>query len=504
MANRDMQRCAELTEMAAGLQRRGRLEPALIFYTEALDIAQKRATADPADDRPIRQRASILFQLGALHIEADRWDVAVTVLEDSERAYRELAERGVSGIEPLVADVKARRARARMLGGRGASAVLEVDEAVSYLLALLASQQTPARSLAMARTLVSNAVILDRFGDPDLAVASADRAIRLFTSQADAINAAPDLEFQFEDLLTVADIASRIHSASRQLDRTLEADDLAVHAARALAKASGSAGDAKALAVRLTRKALHLRALGRPDRREEATACLAEGSDLDAPAALLTTAEWEQAMNEEPPLNLAMALEDAELTLGRGRVRSELLDAVTGVASGSGVLSPSGRCSEEAARMHANELSGIAVDLLPQSAESGLRIGLEAHYLFAVGTRHEAAVVRHQFDSSGIPWARLLLACCQVLDRMKAEWALPLALDLASWNFGVIVQLQPFVMNVQRYLKTGKPLPGDLDTSVVDLVRDCLSVHAALHLRNGDDEAAQQIRQVAKLLGAEI
>jgi tetratricopeptide (TPR) repeat protein len=501
-ANRDLERCAELTEAAAGLQRRGRLAQALTFYTEALDIAEKLARADPADDRPIRQRASILYALGALHIDADRWNVAVTVLEDSEKAYRELAGRGAGGIEPLIADVKARRASARMLGGRGASAVLEVDEAVSYHRSLTAGQQTAARSLDMARILTSNAVILDRFGDPDLAVASADRAIRLYTSLADAINAAPDLDFQFEYLLAVADVAARIHSASGRLDRALEADDLAIHAARALATAGGSA-EATALAVRLTRKGLHLRAAGRPVRRDEATACLAEGSALDAAAALLATAEWEQAANIGPPLTLAMALEDAELTLGRGRVQTELLDAVA-PAAGCGILSPSGRCSDEAARTHAGELGGIAIDLLPRSAVSGLRIGLEAHYLFAVSTRRDAPVVRHQFDSSGIPWARLLLVCCRVLDGMKEEWALPLALDLASWNFGVIVQLQPFVMTVQRYLKTGRPLPGDLDTSVVELVRDCLSLHAALHLRNGDDDAAQQIRQIAKLLGTDL
>jgi tetratricopeptide (TPR) repeat protein len=503
VARRDLERCAELTQAAAGLQRRGRLEPALTFYNEALDIAERLARADPADDRPIRHRGSILYQLGTLHIDADRWNVAVTAFEDSEKAYRELAGRGAGGIEPLIADVKARRARARMLGGRGASAVLEVDEAVSYHRGLPAGQQTAARSLDMARILTSNAVILDRFGDPDLAVASADRAIRLYTSLADAINTTPDLDFQFEYLLAVADVAARIHSASGRLDRALEADDLAIHAARALATA-GSASEATALAVRLTRKGLHLRATGRPVRREEATACLAEGSALDAAAALQATAEWEQARNEGPPLTLAMALEDAELTLGRGSVRSELLDAVTALAAGYDGLSPSGRCSEEAARMHADELSGIAVDLLPKSPVSGLRIGLEAHYLFAVGTRRDAPVVHHQFDSSGIPWARLLLVCCQVLDGMKEEWALPLALDLASWNFGVIVQLQPFVMNVQRYLKTGKPLPGDLDTSVIELVRDCLSLHAALHLRNGDDDAAQQIRQIAKLLGTEL
>jgi tetratricopeptide (TPR) repeat protein len=502
-ANRNLDRCAELTETAAGLHRRGRLAQALTFYTEALDIAEKLARADPADDRPIRQRASILYALGALHIDADRWNVAVTVLEESEKAYRELAGRGADGIETLIADVKARRARARMLGGRGASAVLEVDEAVSYHRSVPTGQRTAARSLDMARILTSNAAILDRFGDPDLAVASADRAIRLYTSLADAINAAPDLDFQFEYLLAAADVAARIHSASGRLDRALDADDLAVHAARALATAGGSA-EATALAVRLTRKGLHLRAAGRPERRAEASACLAEGSSLDAAAALLTTAEWEQAANEGPPLTLAMALENAKLTLGSGRVRPELLDAVAAPAAGCGIVSPSGRCSEEAARTLAGELAGIAVDLLPRSAIPGLRIGLEAHYLFAVGTRRDAPVLRHQFDSSGIPWARLLLVCCQVLDGMKEAWALPLALDLASWNFGVIVQLQPFVMTVQRYLKTGKPLPGDLDTGVVELVRDCLTLHAALHLRNGDDDAAQQIRQVAKLLGTEL
>jgi len=500
MADRDLERCAELTEAAAGLHRRGRLEPALTFYNEALDIVEKLARADPADDRLLRQRASILYQLGALHIDADRWNVAVSVLEDAEKTYRELAGRGAADIEPRIADVKARRATARMLGGRGASAVLEVDEAVSYHLSLPASELTATRTLDMARILTANAVILDRFGDPDLAVASADRAIRLYTSLADAINAAPDLDFRFEHLLAVADIAARIHSASRRLDRAFEADDLAVHAARALATASGSAADATALAVRLTRKGLHLKAAGRPDRRDEADACLAEGSALDAAAVLQTTAEWEQAANAGPPITLGMALVEANLALGLGRA-APVLDAIAVPAAAGGILSPSGRCSEEAARTHAGELGKIAIDLLPLSPLPGLRVALEAHYLFAVGTRREAPVTRHQFDSSGIPWARLLLACCQALDGMHEDWALPLALDLASWNFGVIVQLQPFVVTAQRYLKTGRRPPGDLDTSVVQLVGDCLSLHAALHERNDDDEAAQQIKQVAKLLG---
>src|SRR6202046_3228650 len=227
MARSDLERCAELTETAAGMQQRGRLDPALVFYNEALDIAERLARADPAEGRALWRGGSILSRLGSLHIDAERWNVAVTVLEDAEKTWRELARRGAAGVEPLIADVKARRARARMLGGRGASAVLEGDEAVLYHRGLPASQQTTARSLDLARILTSNAVILDRFGDPDLAVASADRAIRLFPSLADAINAAPDLDFQFDHLLAVADIATRIHSSSGRLDQALEADDLA-------------------------------------------------------------------------------------------------------------------------------------------------------------------------------------------------------------------------------------------------------------------------------------
>lgn len=505
---RRAQRCAELTEEAARLQHRGRTAQALTFYAEALAIADQLAQGDPADDRPIRQRAGILCALGALHIDAGRWQEAVTVLEDSEKAYRELARRGVAGAESLIADVKARRGRARMIGGRGASAVMELDEAVSYHRRQPAGQQTAGHSLDMARVLTSNAVVLDRFGDPDLAAASADHAIRLYTSLAAAINAAPDLDFHFGYLQAVADVAARIHAASGRMDLALQADELAIHAARALATAGGAAGQGAGqdggLAARLTRKGLHLRAAGHRDRQEEAASCLAEGSAIDAAAALQATSEWEESAGAGPPLTLAMALEVAELILGPGRVRPDLLDALGGPAAAGRVLSPSDRSTEDFARSWADELAGIAVDLLPRSAGAGLRIGLEAHYLYAVGTRHDSPAAHYQFDSSGVPWARLLLACCRVLDGMTEECALPLALDLASWNFGVIVQLQPFVMTAQRYLKTGKPPPGDLDTSVVPLVHDCLSLHAGLHARNGDDDAAQQIAQVARLLGMKL
>jgi hypothetical protein len=386
-------------------------------------------------------------------------------------------------------------------------------------------------------------VVLDRFGDPDLAVASADGAILLYTSLADAINSAPDLDFHFGYLQAVADVSARIHAASGRMDLAVQADELAIYAVRALAKVGTSAGAASgsvagsasgssagagpgssagagpgssagagpdqqggiaALAARLSRKGLHLTAAGRPDRQDEAASCLAEGLAMDGPAARLAVSEWEQSATRGGPVTLASALQAAARMLGRGRVGKELLTAVAEPAAAGRIMSPSDRCTEESAPAWARELAEIAVDLLPRSADLGLRIGLEAHYLYAVGARHVAPDVRHQFDSSGIAWARLLLACCRALADMQEDWALPLALDLASWNFGVIIQLQPFVATAQRYLKIGKPPPGDLDTSVVPLVRDCLSLHAGLHVRNGDDAAAQQLTQIAKLLGVTL
>src|ERR1700689_1864814 len=111
MARSELERCAELTQTAAGMKQRGGLDSSRISYNQALDIAERLARADPADDRPLQQRGSILYQLGSLHIDADRWNVAVTVLEDAGKAWRELARRGAAGVEPLIADVKARRAR---------------------------------------------------------------------------------------------------------------------------------------------------------------------------------------------------------------------------------------------------------------------------------------------------------------------------------------------------------------------------------------------------------
>jgi tetratricopeptide (TPR) repeat protein len=506
MASRDtqrdlQQRCARLTEEAARLQRRGRGEQALTFYNEALDIAGKLARANPADTRPIRQQAGIFNAIGALHTDARRWEAAVTALDEAEKEYRDLAARGVSDVEPLIAEVRARRARAKMIGGKGATAVLELDEAVTSQRRLRAAQPTAQSSLELARILTFNAVVLNQFGDPDLAVASADQAIRLYMSAADAINAAPDLDFQFGYFQAVADVAARIHAAAGDLDRALQADDLAIHATRALANAGGSASQTAGLATRLIRKGMHLSAAGQPGRQDEAASCLEEGLTLDTAAARQAMSDWEESAGREPPVTLASALQTAARSLGRDRVRRELLEAVTAPAAEGRIVSPSDRCAADTAPTWATELAGIAVDLLPRSGDAGLRIGLEAHYLYAVASRHNPPALRHQFDSSGVAWARLLLACGQHLDGRNEDWALPLALDLASWNFGVIVQLQPFVMTVQRYLKTGQPPPGDLDTGVVPLVRDCLSLHAQLHRRNGDEEGAQQLTQIAKLLG---
>jgi hypothetical protein len=48
-----------------------------------------------------------------------------------------------------------------------------------------------------------------------------------------------------------------------------------------------------------------------------------------------------------------------------------------------------------------------------------------------------------------VPWAQLLLACCQCLAAMDDQaWALPLALELAGWNLGVLRNLRELAASI--------------------------------------------------------
>ncbi|GII22960.1 hypothetical protein [Planosporangium mesophilum] len=511
-------RVTDRTERARLLAASGRPAAALILQEEALAIVRDLAAEYPDDLRVTRMLADALYATGSSLTAIGRPDVAVAVLDEGARTYQELGRRGATVRRPL-ADVHAAKGAAELARGHGASAVLELDSAVNTYLALRAlTDDNPADDndgdtdpLDLARVLALNASALRAHGDPDLAVASAGAALRLYASHAPASPAHTTY------LLLAASTASDLHGAHGRLESALEADDVAVRAARAAAEAGGrlgrtagtgaagdraagdraagdgAAGDGAAgddgaaddpvdrdrvtreLATALTRKGVHLRAVGRG---AEGDSFVAQGRAADAAASDLVTQEWEAGTR---PVTLAGSLETAVRVLGPGRVPDTLVESLVGSAASRELLAPSGRCGPQGSPGYAATLADIANQLLPVAPAEGVRIGLEAHYLFAVASRAQTMPMRHAYAEFGFRWALVLLAC----SRHYAADDLPMALDLAGWADVAAMGLVPFL--------AGSP-------GMTALVRECLVHHADLYARNGETEAGAEVLRVVRSL----
>lgn len=473
-------RCRKLIEQADALQSHGRTAEALARYQEALGIAEQLADDDPADASLLLQRAVMLRDIGNLHVSNGDQQQALAVLTECERVCRELAGRHRLDVGPLIADVEVQRGGANLVLGRGASAVLLLDRAVNgYLEQLRATddEDSPEIVFALARALIVNATALMRYGDPDVAAASADMGWRAYLGQ----HGAPGWHVGHMRELSAS--AAKILAESGRLERALDADEVAVKAAAEVAEASGSAADRRRLATVLANWALHLRATGWAAHREEGDGRLAESRAIDAAVARETEAEWERVRAGMPRVTLAAALGVAVGKLGRDRVPVDLPTTFTG-APDDGTVSPSGRCDRQLAGGYAATLAGVAADLLSVAAPDSLRIGLEAHYLFAID-RDANPPARDQVSEWTIPWIRLLLTCCRALDTAPDQtFARPLALDLAAHGIKLVDSL---------------PLSALDNTSAADreeadtgrLVRDLLAIHASL-LAGNDDNSARE------------
>ncbi len=495
------ERCSDLTAEAEALRQLGRSAEALPRFTEALAVAAELATANPSDIRPVRQRASILYSVGALHSAEDRHADAITALDQCEQVYQDLSARGVADTQRLIADVKARRGRAKMGLGRGVSAVLELDEAVVCYRTLFTENQSDENALDLARVLTLNAEVQFVYGDPDVAVASADHAIRIYLSRAEAANSDPrGADMHVGYFRQAANIAAEVHAAYGRLEPAIAADEMVIELLRPNAAPGGSAAGRRWLARACARKGLHLTAADERANRREAVSCLVESNALDDAAAREQAQAWQavQAWGMQVTLSEALAVADREL--GPGRVRPQLLEVVTAPAMKGSIIGPSDRCVSQLGAAWGSELARLAVDLLPRFPREGLRIGAEAHCLFAICSRENPPYLRYKFVEFGAPWAQLLLACCRCLAAMDDQaWALPLALDLVSWNLGVLRNLQPWVV-IWEGATPGGPLPAD-GVNVAELARECFSQHADLSERDGDHEGARQLRELATSIG---
>ncbi|MGC9669153.1 hypothetical protein ACNTMW_21675 [Planosporangium sp. 12N6] len=470
---------ADHARWARTLAADGRYAEALALQEEVLATVRELAADRPGDERTMRMLADLLSAMGPNLTAIGRPDIAVGVLDECERAYSELDRRGAR-VRPQLADVHADKGMAELSRGHGATAVLELDFAVSTYLDLHSGGDGGPYLRDLARVLALNASVLAAHGDADLALASADAAIGYHhRSRTDVGEDTPDTRVDLRYLLLAATTAADLHGAYGRLAAALDADALAVRAARALAGAAGADRPDRELAGALARSGLHLRAAGRG---ADGDRLVAQARAVDAGAAALVAQRWERVLAGDRPVSLAAALDRATRVLGPERVPRSLAARLSRPAAGRAILAPSLRCEPQAAPGFAARLADIAAHLLPTARDEGVRLGLEAHYLFAVASREQAEPMRQAYRDYGFHWALVLLVCSQ---RYAGTGDLPMALDLAGWADAAAMGLVPFLAGA----------PG-----LAALVRACLNHHADLYDRNGESEAGAEVRRVVRSL----
>lgn len=410
-----------------------------------------------------RQRLDGLLAQARTLAGEGRYDESITRLLQAEQEYVALVH-GTDD-DPYLADLWLLRGMAQFSRGYGASAVLDLDAGVQRYAALVESpgDPSPDTQLELATALALNASVLEEYGDPDLAVRSADGAIGLFLRWQDRLGDGPPEATNAHHLCLAARVAGDVHATAGRLDIALRADDIGMKTADRLAD-SDSETDQKLLVEAMTRRALRLRAAGRA---EEARPLFRAAIDSDLPAA---EAVSERLSRPRRP-TLAEALAAVAERLGRPPAY-DVLVALT--AGGGKLVTPSGRCDLESATDRARELAALTGPALSTDGlgPAGRRIGLEAHYLFAIASRLGASAMRFRLGEHGPVWARLLL---DLSTAFETDGDSRLAMDMAAWGGGLAGSLLPF---------------GAQDPATRALAADSIERHGRLLAAAGDAERA--------------
>lgn len=389
---------AELLQRARKAARVGNPETAAQAQEAAVAVQRRLVAADPDEPRHREQLGHILYALGRSRTDAGRPDDAVTALDEAEAVYLALPRRFPVG--DRVADVQARRATAYGLAGAGASAMVDAQSAVVHHRVHAPDDPDDPAQLALARALAVNSDVLAAYGDPDLAVGSADRAVRLVLRQLPDWRGTPDAAEHAAHLRQALTVAVTVHTAHGRADL---------------------AAQARTVAQRLG-----------PDRRPAATVLAGRQRSARPPALRVTVAS---------ALRAAQLLGRPEPRVGDRAVVRPAVDVELVVPLDRVLMSiGAGATSADAAARLGRSLAGLAADLLPGDPRAGIRLGLEAHVLLAGASRLESTALRHQLPAYGPGWARILLACSR---RAEADRDPALALDLAAWAGGVAEQLFP-------------------------------------------------------------
>jgi tetratricopeptide (TPR) repeat protein len=318
--------------------------------------------------------------------------------------------------------------------------------------------------LELATALALNASVLEDYGDPDLAVRSADAAIGLFLRHQDQLEEGPEGATNAHQLCLAARVAGDVHAGAGRLDIALRADDIGIRTADRLAD-SESPADQTLLVEAMTRRALRLRASGRP---EEARPLFRAAIDADLAAAEAVSERLSQP--RRPTLGEALAVVTDKL----GQPESYPSLVALTESGDRPLVATSGRCELEGATCAARELAALARPALATDGlgAAGRRIGLEAHYLFAIASRYGARAMRFELGEHGPVWAPLLLDLSAAFEDDQNP---RLAMDMAAWGGGLANSLLPF---------------GAGDPQTRALAADCIERHGRLLAAAGDAERA--------------
>ncbi|MFJ8108962.1 hypothetical protein [Streptomyces sp. NPDC096132] len=469
----------DLFSEAQVLMLRGLSAEAAPLQQEARRLMYVELERNPGDLEAKRALGSLLYGLGSTLTSAEQPDQALEALTECTGVYEELHELGEPDMLPLIADVHARTALVLSSLGRGVSAVIESDQAVTAYLELGADDLTHPLNLDLARVLALNADVLYGYGDRDLAVCSADWAVRYYLSKAEAINSGPPAESFMHGryLRGAAGIAARVHTEQGRPEIALAAGATEVHSARVMALPNAPQ-DLAHLAAALTRHGLGLRAA---DRTDEGAELIREGRETDPAAATEATRVWESLTGQStgkrdagqggrpPSMSFSAALTAAAGILGDDRVPSVLRDLAFDPADRATTVVPSLRCTTQTAPAVATLLAELTVALLhdpdPAAAPTAGLLGREAHYLFAAASRAQVMSMRYEFRVYGADWARMLLALIPAFEGSPGGQVI--AEDLTGWLAGITLGLQPFALIDET---TGR-LVADCHTLVTRLGR---------------------------------
>ncbi len=370
-----------LAEEGRQLHYEGELDDAIDRYELACvlvreSIGKQKGEADPDS---LQQLGSMLYAQGEWLLENGEYQPALDALAEAEQSYARLGPRVPA---QLITDVALRRARVLMAAGRRLSAMAEAQRAMIRALEPVASDTRGLgpQVIDAARVLAHGSTVqLGSGGDPDLAAAAADWALRKYLGA-----------FRQGDQLSLPEAhVSAVEAAAR---------------AAYVAHAAAGRDDVAAVPLQLI-------------------AATSGGMRVDLESAVA------RVRRSQP--SLATVLTSAG--------RPDLAETLTAPATDLRLLLPAMRCPVQLAPAVAEQLSELGDGL---DGAARILLYLEAHALFASASQDQVSAMQYQFDHFGPSWAVAVMRFGQGMTELgqtaaavdAADWLGGILQQLAPWT----------------------------------------------------------------------